>query len=71
VDFIYIYIGYEFLKMVETVPSSFGSWTPTNWEASFWASDSGRGKHKGKHRCITLMIWPMGGRVVDREGWRG
>jgi hypothetical protein len=49
----------EFFLESETVPSSFGSSTPTTWEASFWSSNSGRGKHKGKHRCIALMIWRL------------
>jgi hypothetical protein len=44
---------------------------PTTWEASFWSSDSGSGKQRGKHRRMTLMIWSMGGRAVDGEGWRG
>jgi hypothetical protein len=32
--------------MLEKVPSSFAPSTTTTWRASFWSSDSGRGKHQ-------------------------
>ena len=57
--------------MLEKAPSSFAPSTTTTLRASFRSSDSGSGKHKGKHRRMTLMIWSMGGRVVDKEGCRG
>ena len=54
------------VSAVKTVPSLFGHSTTRTLEAWFLSSDSGS-RFCFKLRRTTLMIWPMGGRVVDRE----
>ena len=49
--------------MLQNVPSSFAPSTTRALRGSFWSSDSSS--------RFRLMIWSMGGRVVDRDGDSG
>jgi hypothetical protein len=59
-----------FLKGLKTVPSSFAPSTTRTLRALFLSSDSGS-RFRFKLCRITLELWPIVGRVVDREGWQG
>jgi hypothetical protein len=67
---IHLTISIWSVSVVKTLPCLFLSSTPTTWQASFWSFDSGS-RFYFKLRCLIPMIWSMGGRAVDREGWHG